>query len=117
MPELALVDGSEPPESDVILIRLELMGIRDCELRFVVVVGEGDGDGCSTAGERMVMDFPTELARGAIAKEPVPKSLLDLRCIPGGRAGTGLSKSMPSREGVTPMYHAVGDEGETFIIM
>ena len=65
----------------------------------------------------MVMDFPAELARGATAKDPVPKSLRDLRCMPAGRVGTGLSRSMPSREGVTPMYHAVGDDGETFIII
>lgn len=33
--------------------------------------------------------------------------------MPGGRAGTGLSRFIPSNDGVTPRYQAVGEDGET----
>ena len=64
------------------------------------------------------MVFPTALGRGAMVKAPLaPKSLLDRRCIFDNFAGSGLSRSIPSSDGVTPMYQAVGDEGDTFSII
>ncbi len=64
----------------------------------------------------IIMGWPCELDRLLCFANTPPEttSLLDRlwRC-PDGLAGTGLSRSMPSSDGVNPVYHAVGDEGET----
>ena len=62
------------------------------------------------------MALPGALDSGAMVNELETISLRDRRCMPKGRAGTGLLRSIPSREGVTPMYQAVGDEGETLTV-
>ena len=110
-----MLDEVDCPESEVALIRRPaLIGIRDWEIR-LAVVGDCIGESCSCGGDMMVIVLPWELESGATVNELETISLLDLRCIPSGRAGTGLSRSMPSREGVTPIYQAVGDEGDTLL--
>ena len=104
--ELARVGGVELPESEVILMRRVLSGIRDCELRFEVaveVVGEGTSCG-------MLNCMPVTFEVAGLEYMP-EKSLLDLLCIPL-RGGAGLSKSTPSRDGAAPRYQAVGDGGD-----
>ena len=104
----------ELPESDVTLVLRVLTGILDCDDRFAVL---GEGVGTSCGGDNIVIALPAPLGTGASVNPPfVPKSLLERLCMPAGLEGTGLSRSIPSSEGVTPMYQAVGEDGETFII-
>lgn len=112
MAELFLVEGVELPESEFILSRRELTGIRDCESRLNARVDVGD-DGVGWGGARLetgIVDVSGEGSRGGA---PV-KSLLVRRCMDGGRLGTVFSILISSSVGVTPRYHAVGDDGEIF---
>lgn len=59
--------------------------------------------------ETSIVDVLGEGGRGGT---PV-KSLLVRRCIDGGRLGMVFSILISSSVGVTPRYHAVGDDGET----
>ena len=108
--EFVRVEDAEFPESELILLRRVLTGIRDCEPRLPIpadlVGGLGDsrccgGNGCGVlAGNGDLIGIPV-------------KSLLVRRCIPGGRLGTVFSILISSNVGMTPRYHAEGDDGET----
>ena len=106
--EFARVDWAELPESEVVLNRRVDIGIRDCEFRLEVLVELGeDGGSRSRCGERFV---PNILEAGG--REGAPeKSLLVLRCMLEGRSGMFPSFLISSSVGVTPRYHADGEEG------
>jgi len=110
MAESALEDGIEFPESEVALMGRALTGIRDCEFRW-----DTGGDilaaRISGVGETVDTCIPRALAVTGFEVFP-SKSLFALRCIPSGREVVGRSVLTPSKDGVRPIYHAVGDEGD-----
>lgn len=105
--ELFLVDGVELPESDVVLKRRVLIGIRDWELRLDVPIEIGE-DGRSRVDERSV---PYILDVGGPVGTPV-KSLLVRRWIFVGGFGICFSILISSNDGMTFEYQAEGDDGE-----
>lgn len=119
--ELVRVDGLELPESEVVLKRRELIGMRDCESRrcgrlFTGVVGRmgledwsGEDGASYDEGSGMGIGVDDTGGRG---NKPA-KSLRVLRCILGGRFGIIFSILISSRVGVKPRYHADGDDGDT----
>lgn len=86
------------------------MGIRDWELRFAL-------GGVTAWKESCGGDMIVTCVASALDGWGLPKasgiSLRDLRCVCEleGR-GVALFRFIPSNEGVTPKYQAVGDDGE-----
>lgn len=102
--ELLRVEGVELPESEVVLSRRVLIGIRDCEFRFDVLVEAGE-----EGGEKFA---PYILDVGGNDGTP-SKSLRVRRCMFVGRSGRIFSALISSNVGAAPRYHAVGEEDDT----
>ena len=115
MAEVVLADRTELPESDVPLVRRVRTGIRDCELR-LECPERSFGGVTSGGGDVVVTCVPKALALDGFAEIP-EKSLLVLLCIPRAWADVVLFVCIPSSEGVTPKYQAVGDDGDTLKAM
>lgn len=113
--ELFLVEGDELPESELRLRRRELTGIRDCESRLYVRVDVGD-NGRGRGWTMVEGGIVNLVGEGGPRGAPV-KSLLVRRCIDGGRSGSVFSVLISSNVGVTPRYHAEGDDGETLRVL
>ena len=119
--EFVRVDGLELPESEAVLKRRELMGMRDCESRrcerlFTGVVGiagleDSSGEDGASYDDGSGMGIAVE-GPGGRGSKPA-KSLRVLRCIFGGRLGIIFSILISSSVGVKPRYHADGEDGDT----
>lgn len=115
------MDGLELPESEVVLKRRELTGMRDWESRrcgrlFTGVVGRTGledwiGEDGVSYDEESGMGIGVEDTGGRGSKPA--KSLLVLRCNLGGRSGIVLSILISSSVGVRPRYQADGEDGDT----
>lgn len=115
MAEVVLADRTELPESDVPLVRRVRTGMRDCEWR-LECPEKSFGGVPSAGGDVVITCVPKALALDGFAEIPA-KSLLVLLCIPMAWDDAGLFVCIPSSEGVTPEYQAVGDDGDTLKAM
>ena len=108
--ELVRVEGVEFPESEFWLRRRELIGMRDCESRLYVLGEVGDKGRFGRA--RLATGAGSRVGEEGLGDMPV-KSLLVRLCIFGGMLGIFFSILISSSVGVTPRYHAEGDDGDT----